>query len=605
MDGMTKPLFCSRRPGESGGRGLPRVIPVPAHYTYRTAKPGRASLRRVAVKREVVVVGAGLAGMRAALEAKAGGAEVAVLSKVHPVRSHSDAAQGGINAAIRPEDSWENHWFDVVKGSDYLCDQDAAEVLCKEAAENIFELDRMGCLWARDEMGNIAQRPFGGQGYARTCYIADMTGHFIQHVLYEQMIKHDIEVFEEWYATSLATSNGRCTGVVAMNIAEGRLDYFRAKAIILATGGYARAYRTTSNAIANTGDGVAMALRAGAPLEDMEFMQFHPTGLYGVGILVTEGARGEGAHLLNGRHERFMKSYAPEKMELAPRDIVARAIQTEIDEGRGPEGKPYVWLDLRHLGKPRILERLPQITELARNFVGVDPIEDPIPIQPTAHYSMGGVATDLVGQTPMEGLFAAGECACVSVHGANRLGGNSLLETIVFGRRAGRAAAAYAKGAVWADDGHDALTWDEMRVAALLGRQEGERISRIRTELGDAVTAKVGIFRNGADMAVALAAVRALKERFANAAVGNGEREFNVALLDALELGSMLDIAECIAMGALARTESRGAHARRDFPKRDDASWLKHSVFRRHGDGLILESKPVRITKFPPQERKY
>jgi len=556
------------------------------------------------VNREVVVVGAGLAGMRAALEAKANGAEVAVISKIHPVRSHSGAAQGGINAAIKPEDSWENHWFDVVKGSDYLCDQDAAEILCREAAENIYELDRMGCLWTRDEKGNIAQRPFGGQGYARTCYIADMTGHFIQHVLYEQMIKNDVEVFEEWFATSLAVESGRCTGVVALSIAEGRLEYFRAKATILATGGYARTYRTTSNAIANTGDGVAMALRAGAPLEDMEFMQFHPTGLYGVGILVTEGARGEGAYLLNGEDERFMKRYAPEKMELAPRDIVARAIQTEIDEGRGPNGKPYVWLDLRHLGEKKILERLPQITELAKGFVDVDPVKEPIPIQPTAHYSMGGIATDLDGRASMPGLFAAGECACVSVHGANRLGGNSLLDTIVFGRRAGRTAAAYAK-TVTVEDGHDALVRDERMIGVLLKRQKGERVARLRVELGDTMTAKVGIFRNGPDMAAALALVRALKERYANVAVGNGEREFNVALLEALELGSLLDIAECIAIGALARTESRGAHSRRDHPKRDDANWLKHSLFWRREAGIAVDYRPVRITKFPPQERKY
>jgi len=559
----------------------------------------------VAVNREVVVVGAGLAGMRAALEARARGAEVAVISKIHPVRSHSGAAQGGINAAIRPEDNWENHWFDVVKGSDYLCDQDAARVLCHEAAENIYELDRMGCLWTRDEKGNIAQRPFGGQGYPRTCYIADMTGHFIQHVLYEQMLKHDVEVFDEWFATSLAVVDGRCAGVVALNIAEGRLEYFRAKATILATGGFARAYRTTSNALANTGDGVAMALRAGAPLEDMEFVQFHPTGLYGVGILVTEGARGEGAYLLNGPGERFMKRYAPEKMELAPRDIVSRAIQTEIDEGRGPGGKPFVWLDLRHLGEDKILERLPQITALAKSFVGVDPVKEPIPIQPTAHYSMGGVATDLDGGSPMPGLFAAGECACVSVHGANRLGGNSLLDTIVYGRRAGRAAAEYAKKAGTLEDGSAALARDEARIEGLLSRENGERVARIRVELGDTMTAKVGIFRNGPDMEAALATVRELKRRYAKASVGNGEREFNVALLEALELGSMLDIAECIAIGALNRQESRGAHSRRDFPKRDDGRWLTHTVYRRNGDEVAIEYKPVRITKFPPQERKY
>jgi succinate dehydrogenase / fumarate reductase flavoprotein subunit len=559
----------------------------------------------VAVNREVVVVGAGLAGMRAALEARARGAEVAVISKIHPVRSHSGAAQGGINAAIRPEDNWENHWFDVVKGSDYLCDQDAAQVLCQEAAENIYELDRMGCLWTRDEKGNIAQRPFGGQGYPRTCYIADMTGHFIQHVLYEQMLKHDVEVFDEWFATSLAVVDGRCAGVVALNIVEGRLEYFRAKATILATGGFARAYRTTSNALANTGDGVAMALRAGAPLEDMEFVQFHPTGLYGVGILVTEGARGEGAYLLNGAGERFMKRYAPEKLELAPRDIVSRAIQTEIDEGRGPGGKPFVWLDLRHLGEQKILERLPQITALAKSFVGVDPVKEPIPIQPTAHYSMGGVATDLDGRSPMPGLFAAGECACVSVHGANRLGGNSLLDTIVYGRRAGRAAAEYAKKAGAPQEGSGALARDEARIEGLLSRENGERVAPIRVELGDTMTAKVGIFRNGPDMEAALATVRELKRRYAKASVGNGEREFNVALLEALELGSMLDIAECIAIGALNRQESRGAHSRRDFPKRDDGRWLTHTVYRRDGDEVAIEYKPVRITKFPPQERKY
>ena len=559
----------------------------------------------MAVKRDVLVVGAGLAGMRAALEARARGAHVAVLSKVHPVRSHSGAAQGGINAAIRPEDDWRNHMFDVVKGSDYLCDQDAAEVLCSEAAENIYELDRMGCIWTRDDKGNIAQRPFGGQGYARTCYIADMTGHFIQHTLYEQMIKHDVEVFEEWFATALVTSQGRCTGVIALSILEGRLEYFQAKATILATGGYARAYRTTSNAIANTGDGVTMALRAGAPLEDMEFMQFHPTGLYGVGILVTEGARGEGAYLLNGQEERFMKRYAPEKMELAPRDITARAIQTEIEEGRGPDGKPFVWLDLRHLGEKKILERLPQITNLARSFVGVDPVKAPIPIQPTAHYSIGGILTDLEGQTPMPGLLAAGECACVSVHGANRLGGNSLLETVVFGRRAGRAAAAYAAKASQEDGGVDALRREETRIQELLKREDGERVSRLRTELGDTMTAKVGIFRNGPDLAAAVQKVRELKKRYSGVNVGHGGRVFNLALVEALELGSLLDVAECVALGALARTESRGAHSRRDYPKRDDERWLRHTLYTRRGDEVAMDSNLVRITKYPPQERKY
>jgi succinate dehydrogenase / fumarate reductase flavoprotein subunit len=559
----------------------------------------------VAVTRDVIVVGAGLAGMRAALAAKADGASVAVLTKVHPVRSHSGAAQGGINAAIRPEDDWNNHWFDVVKGSDYLCDQDAAEILCKEAAENIYELDRWGCLWTRDAEGGIAQRPFGGQGFARTCYIADMTGHFIQHVLYEQMIKQGIEVHEEWFATSLVTQGGRCTGVVALSILEGRLELFLGKAVILATGGYARAYRTTSNAVVNTGDGTALALRAGVPLMDMEFVQFHPTGLYGVGILVTEGARGEGGYLINDAGERFMKNYAPEKMELGPRDIVSRSIQTEINEGRGPGGKPYVHLDLRHLGREKIMTRLPQITDLAKQFVGVDPIEEPIPIQPTAHYSMGGVKTDLTGLTPMPGLFAAGEVSCVSVHGANRLGGNSLLETVVFGRRAGIAAAQSVKKAPAPSGGEDTLRRENARVEQLLRAPGTENCGKLREELGHNMTLNVGIFRDGPQMEEGLKNVRELKLRAQKIGLGMKERVFNMPLIETLELQSLLDVAECVAMGALARQESRGAHSRRDFPKRDDANFLWHTMYTMEKGEIKMGKGPVTITKFEPKERKY
>ena len=394
---------------------------------------------------DILIIGGGLAGLRAAIEAKKAGRDVAILSKVHPLRSHSVAAQGGINAALDNvpapmKDTWENHAFDTIKGSDYLADQDAVEVMCREGIERVIEMEHWGTLFSRTDDGKIAQRPFGGAGFPRTCYAADRTGHNLLHVLYEQVTGLQIPVYEEWYVLSLIVEQGRCEGVLALHFFEGRIIPIRAKAVILATGGYGRTYLRSTNAVINTGSGCFLAYQAGVPLEDMEFVQFHPTSLYGTNILITEGARGEGGYLLNAKGERFMERYTPHLMELGPRDIVARSIQTEIIEGRGFEGE-FVYLDLRHLGRTKIMDRLPGIRQIAIDFAGIDPVLEPIPIQPAQHYSMGGIPTNIDGETPLPGLFAAGECACVSVHGANRLGGNSLLETVVFGARAGKKAA--------------------------------------------------------------------------------------------------------------------------------------------------------------------
>src|SRR5512139_3057686 len=398
---------------------------------------------------DVLVIGGGLAGLRAAIEAKKAGCEVAILSKVHPLRSHSVAAQGGINAALGNspglvKDTWKNHAFDTIKGSDYLADQDAVELMCREGIERVIEMEHWGTLFSRAEDGKIAQRPFGGAGFPRAAYAADRTGHNLLHTLYEQVTGLHIPVYEEWYALSIVVEERRCVGILGFHFFEGRIIPIRAKAVILATGGYGRIYLRSTNAVINTGSGCFLAYHAGIPLEDMEFVQFHPTSLYGTNILITEGARGEGGYLINAEGKRFMEQYAPHLMELGPRDIVARAIQTEIDQGHGFEGE-FVHLDLRHLGRAKIMDRLPGIRQIAIDFVGVDPISKPIPIQPAQHYSMGGIPANIDGETPLPGLFAAGECACVSVHGANRLGGNSLLETVVFGARAGRKASQKAK----------------------------------------------------------------------------------------------------------------------------------------------------------------
>ena len=552
---------------------------------------------------DVVVVGAGLAGLRAAIEAKRK-SNVAIISKVHPLRSHTVAAQGGINAAISADDNWEKHALDTIIGSDYLADQDAVEVLCKEAPEAIFELDNWGALFSRTDDGKIAQRPFGGAGYPRTCYVADKTGHALLHTVYEQLLKENITVYEEWYATSLAVENGVCKGVIALNISTGELHAIKAKAVILATGGCGRVYCRSTNALINTGDGMAIAYRVGAPLKDMEFVQFHPTTLYGSNILISEAARGEGGYLINNKGQRFMEKYAPRQMELAPRDIVARAIETEINEGRGFEGK-YVHLDLRHLGKDKINEKLPQVRELAINFAGIDPVEEPIPVQPGQHYSMGGISTDLSGATVIKGLYAAGECACVSVHGANRLGGNSLLETVVFGKRAGAVAAEYALKKSFNEFPKNALLEEEKKIAMLLNRKEGERVSSIKNEMQEIMDRNVGIFREKKSLKKAQQKIRELKERYKSLFIEDKGRVFNTELISALELGCMLDLAEVIVAGALAREESRGSHFRTDYPKRDDENWLKHTLVYYTKDGLALNYINVTITKFKPKERTY
>ena len=546
---------------------------------------------------DILIVGAGLAGMRAAVVAPSD-LDVAVISKVHPVRSHSVAAQGGINAALGENDSWEAHAFDTTKGGLYLGDQDAIEAMCREAPDDIHELERLGVIFSRDGQGRIAQRPFGGAGFPRTCYAADRTGHAILHAMYEQLLKRRIAVYEEWYVTALIMEDGVCRGVVAWDLIRGGLHAIGAKAVILATGGSGRVFLTSTNAVINTGDGMALAYRAGAPLADMEFVQFHPTTLKGTGILITEGARGEGAYLLNTLGERFMETYAPQQMELATRSVVSLAIGQEILEGRGVDG--CVLLDLRHLGRQRILERLPQIRELAIEFTGLDPIETPIPVRPGAHYQMGGVRTNQWTETGITGLYAAGECACVSVHGANRLGGNSLLDTIVFGRRAGIRAGEYVRTIARQAFETDQLAIEQRRVQRMLAQEGSIRAWQIREELGQVMSLNLGLVRTHESMAAALTALTALTHRADSVTVQDKGRVFNSDLVQAFELQSLLDVAETIVTSALARQESRGAHYRSDFPKRDDVQWLKHSVARRTPQGPTVAYEPVTVTRFPP-----
>lgn len=552
---------------------------------------------------DVLVIGAGLAGMRAALEARRKGVDVAVLSKVHPVRSHSTQAQGGINAALGKDDSSEKHAFDTVKGSDYLGDQDAIETLCTEAPGDVIELEHMGTAFARQENGRIAQRPFGGAAFPRTCYVADITGQVLLHVLYEQLLQAGVHVYEEWFVTSLIVEDGACCGALAIEIQSGRLQAFGARAVIMATGGVGRVYEPSTNSLICTGDGEALAYRAGAALMDVEFVQYHPTTLRN-GILVTEGARGEGGYLLNAEGERFMARYAPKMMELASRDVVSRAEQTEIDEGRGVDG--FILLDLRHLGRQMILERLPQIHELALDIAAVDAIDEPIPIRPGMHYFMGGIKTDIHGASLMPGLYAAGECACVTVHGANRLGGNSLLETVVFGRRTGAAAGEYAGSIPPVDVPEAVVVGEEGRIKVVFERPySGETVAHIRTEMGQTMNRHVGMFRTDEGLREALSKLRELKERYKRVGVQDKSRMFNTSLLFHLELGNMLDVAEAIAAAALHRTESRGAHSRRDFPQRDDENWLKHILVRYTAEGLSLDYFPVTITRWQPEKRAY
>jgi len=562
------------------------------------------------------VVGGGLAGLRAAVAVHDAGCDVAVLSKVYAIRSHSGAAQGGINAALGnhpdgQDDSWERHAFDTIKGSDYLADQPRAEILARDAPKRVLEMEHWGAYFSRFPDGRIAQRPFGGASFPRTCYAADRTGHHLLHTLWEQCLKRGINFYNEWLLTRLVTHEGRAVGVVALHIPSGALQAFVADAVIVAGGGHGRIYSKSTNAYINVGSATAAAFRVGAPLEDMEFVQFHPTTLYGTNILITEGVRGEGGILVNVRGERFMERYAPEVMELAPRDIVARAIQTEVDEGRGFTGPydGYVHLDVRHLGAEVIKTRLPGIRQIAMDFAGVDPIEAPTPVQPGQHYSMGGLACDENGQTPLPGLFAVGECSCISVHGANRLGGNSLLETIVFGKRAGERAAHLVKSVAGpALEATLAYALHEQRAAidALKARKEGERQSIIRRQMKAVMTEKVGVYRKEKPLAEAVAKLAELKVRYRHIVLDNRGDAFNYDLVDTLELGGMLELAEATAIAALNRTESRGSHWRTDHPVRGDAEWLRHSLTIYNPDRPPrLEYADVIITKYQPTERKY
>ncbi|HEX6702719.1 MAG TPA: FAD-binding protein [Gaiellaceae bacterium] len=557
-------------------------------------------------KHDVLVVGAGCAGMRAAIEAHDLGADVALISKIHPTRSHSGAAEGGINAALgnASDDDPEQHAFDTVKGSDYLGDQDAIQILCDEAPADVYQLENWGAVFSRTEDGRIAQRPFGAAGAPRTAYAADITGHVLVQVLYEQVCKREIPTYEEYFAWRLVVDDDRCQGVICWDLMDGGLKTIGAKTVILATGGAGRLYVGTTNAYACTGDGIAMALRVGVPLKDMEMMQFHPTTLSPTGVLITEGCRGEGAYLLNADGERFLKRYAPNAMELASRDVISRAEQTEIDEGRGVDGN--VLLDLRHLGADKINERLHGTRELSMVFAGVDPIREPIPVRPGAHYHMGGVDTDVWGQTSLEGLYAAGECACVSVHGANRLGGNALMETITYGKRAGAHAADWALSHTTVAVPPSVEADAERDLHALLDRDRGERPWQIRDELATTMHENFGVFRREDQMTRQGEIVAALRERYEQVVVEDKGDVFNTDLTQALELGFLLELADCMVVSGLARKESRGAHARpHDYPDRDDENYLKHTMVTWVNERPVLDWRPVTVTKWQPQERTY
>jgi succinate dehydrogenase / fumarate reductase, flavoprotein subunit len=572
---------------------------------------------------DALVVGGGGAGLMSAIYlSRDPSIKTAVISKLYPTRSHTGAAQGGICAALAnlEEDHPEWHAFDTVKGSDYLGDQDAIEIMCEEAVDVIIELEHMGLPFSRTPDGKIAQRPFGGHTHhfgqgpvRRSCYAADRTGHMILQTLYQNSIKNGVEFFDEFQVVDVLLNDGRCVGVVAYEVATGDLHVFNAKAVLFSTGGFGRVWSITSNAFANTGDGPAIAFRRGIPLEDMEFYQFHPTGIYKLGILITEGVRGEGGVLRNDLGERFMERYAPTMKDLASRDVVARAINSEIREGRGINGKKYVYLDATHLGKDVIENKLPDIADFCRTYLGVDPVRDPMPIQPTAHYAMGGIPTDINGRvitdasnTVLPGFYAAGETACVSVHGANRLGTNSLLDLVVFGRRAGLDMARYCLEADLGPLPDNPTAAIEGTFTGLLSTTEGEPAARLREELQDVMQDEVGIFREGTGMERARAKIRELQERYAGVVVMDKGKRFNTDLMEAWELGNLLDLAQVTTESAINRTESRGGHMREDFQKRNDAEWLKHTLAYRDERGEIeLRYKPVTITKFQPKERVY
>ena len=554
---------------------------------------------------DVLIIGAGLAGMRAALSARQNGADVAVISKVHPVRSHSNAAQGGINAALEHAgDDWHDHAYDTVKGSDYLGDQDAIEIMCREAGSEVIQMEHYGVTFSRDENGRLGTRAFGGQGKARTFFVADFTGQALLHVLYEQIMRAGVRVYEEWFVLEILVEDGECAGAVVMEIRSGDIHVIRAKAVIMAAGGLGRVFEPSTNALICTGDGMGLSYRVGAPLMDMEMVQYHPTTLKGSGVLITEGARGEGAHLLNSEGDRFMERYAPNMMELASRDVVSRAEQTEINEGRGIDGS--VLLDLRHIGEPLIRERLTQILDIARDFANVNLLEEPVPIRPGMHYQMGGVKTDVDGQTPLPGLYAAGEVACVSVHGGNRLGANSLLDTLVFGRRSGEHAAELAKSKAHKEIDDSAADGEKAHIQRLLDNAKSkDMFGQIRVDMGTTMNDHLAVYRNQAGMESALDTIRQLRERYQSVYVPDKGKTWNTNLVFTLELGFMLDCAEAITLSAIERTESRGAHTREDFPERDDENWLRHILVRQTEDGPALDYQSVVITQWEPQVRSY
>ncbi|OGL39552.1 MAG: fumarate reductase (quinol) flavoprotein subunit [Candidatus Schekmanbacteria bacterium RIFCSPHIGHO2_02_FULL_38_11] len=553
---------------------------------------------------DIVIVGAGIAGMRAAIEASKY-ANVGIISKVYPTRSHSGAAQGGINAVLNPEDTLESHIFDTVKGGDYLGDQNAIEILIKEAPENIYEIEHMGAIFSRTEDGKIAQRELGGASFPRACFFGDLTGHTLLHLLYEQLLKSNVKIYNERFVTKLIAEDGVCKGAICYNMQKGNFELLKTKAIVLATGGYGRAFARTTNAHINTGDGMALAYEIGTPLADMEFVQFHPTTLFGTNILVSEGVRGEGGYLKNNKDERFMERYVPSKMELAPRDVVSRCIQIEVREGRGFENE-YVHLDVTHFGEAKINEKIPQVKELAKKFAGVDIVKEPMPVQPAQHYSMGGIRNNVNGETNIKGLYAVGECGCVSVHGANRLGGNSLLETVVFGRRVGRNLEKFVSSAEFSKISENILKDEEKRIKKLVDRKGKESSSAIRKELSEILTFKVGVFRVGNEIEQALKEIKKLQERAKKVFIQDKGTVYNTQLTSVIEMEFLLTISEIIALGALNRKESRGAHYRNDYTERNDKNWMKHTIAKKGKDGKInISYEPVSVTKYQPQKRVY
>ncbi len=574
------------------------------------------------LEHDIIIIGGGLAGCRAAVEIAQTDPKlnVAIVAKTHPIRSHSVAAQGGIAATLKNVDSsdtWEAHAFDTVKGSDYLADQDAVEILAREAPDVVIDLEHMGVLFSRLPDGRIAQRAFGGHSHNRTCYAADKTGHAILHELVNNLRRYGVRIYEEWYVMRLILSDGQAKGVVMYHILDGQVEVVRAKAVMFATGGYGRVYNTTSNDYASTGDGLAMTAIAGLPLEDMEFVQFHPTGLYPVGVLISEAVRGEGAYLINSEGDRFMAQYAPSRMELAPRDITSRAIALEIQNHRGlhsdgSSGGPFVHLDLRHMGQEKIMSRIPFCWEEAHRLLGIDAVHQPIPVRPTVHYSMGGIPVNTDGQVRsgpdglIDGFFAAGEAACVSVHGANRLGSNSLLECVVYGRRTGAALTRFVQNRKLPSvDEEPYIREAQFQIQALLQQSGSYRIAQVRQAFQDCMTQHCGVFRTDESMRQGLQELQQLQQRYSQIYLDDKGSCWNTEITEALELRNLMVVGQMILTSACNRFESRGAHFREDYPQRDDAIFLKHTMAYYSPAGIDIQYRPVAITLFEPQERKY